>query len=84
MPERDTKVIGYFAYRSATEIACAGDACLIAGSRTAMRRYLSISDPKNVDKHTIKKTRFGEIMKGMYFTGATTDEIKFMTIKPTW
>ncbi len=83
MPERDTKVIGYFAYRSPTEIACDGDACLIAGSRAAMRRYLSISDPKNVDTHTIKKTRFGEIMKGM-FTGASTDEIKLMTIKPTW
>ncbi|MCP4550370.1 MAG: hypothetical protein GY835_28250 [bacterium] len=65
MAEPDTKVIGYFAYMSATEVACDGDACIVAGSQAAIRRYLSISNPKNVDRYTVKKTRFGEIMKGM-------------------
>jgi hypothetical protein len=60
-----TKVIGYFAYRSHTEIACDGDACLIAGSEQAMKRYLAIADPKTAAQHTIRKTRFSEIMKGM-------------------
>ena len=113
MAERDTKVIGYFAYLSKSEVACDEDACLIAGSQTAMRRYLSISNPKTVHRYTIKKTRFGEIMKGMSlgaayafdeesysrfyplalevglpvtpadFTGATPDDIKFMTVRQT-
>ncbi len=114
MSELDTKVIGYFAYLSASEIACDEDACLIAGTEAAMRRYLRISNPKSMDRYTLKKTRFGEIKKGMSlggayafdeesygrfyplaledgmavpaadFTAATTDEIKFMTVKPTW
>ena len=113
MAERNTKVIGHFAYMSKTEVACDEDACLIAGSQAAMRRYLSISNPETADRHTIKKTRFGEIMKGMSlgaayafdeesysrfyhlalevglpvspadFTGATPDDIKFMTVRQT-
>ena len=86
---------------------------MVAGSQAAMRRYMSIADPENVNRHTIKKTRFGEIMEGMTlggaysfdkesynrfyplalevglpvspadFTGATPDDIKFMTISLT-
>ena len=70
MANRDTKVIGYFAYLSATEVACDGEACVIAGSEEAMKRYLSISNPENADKHIIRKTRFGEIMKGMTLGGS--------------
>ncbi len=70
MADRDTKVIGYFAYLSATEIVCDGDACIVAGSEATMRRYLTISNPESLDRITIKKTRFGEIMKGMSLGGA--------------
>ena len=35
-----------------------------------MRRYLSISNPDNVERHAIRKTRFGEIMKGMSLGGS--------------
>ena len=62
---RDTKVIGCFAYLSPTKVVCDGDACIIAGSESAMKRYLSLSDRETSSKHTIKKTRFGEIMRGM-------------------
>lgn len=64
MADRDNKVIGYFAYLSPMQVACDGEACVIAGSEEAMRRYLSISNPENAEKHTIKKTRFREITKG--------------------
>ncbi len=70
MADRDTKVIGYFAYLVATEVVCDGDACIIAGSEAALRRYLTISNPENLGRITIKKTRFGEIMKGMSLGGA--------------
>ncbi len=70
MADRDTKVIGYFAYASPEEVACDGEACMIAGSEAAMKRYLSISDPGNIHRQTIKKTRFGEIMKGLKLGGS--------------
>ncbi len=70
MADRDTKVIGYFAYLSPMQVACDGEACVIAGSEEAMRRYLSISNPENAEKHTIKKTRFREITKGMSLGGS--------------
>jgi hypothetical protein len=37
----DSKVIGYFAYASPGEVVCNGDACLVAGSETAMASYLA-------------------------------------------
>jgi hypothetical protein len=67
---RDTKVIGYFAYLSPAQVACDGDACMIAGSEHAMRRYLSLADQSTSAKHNIKKTRFGEIMRGMLLGGS--------------
>ncbi len=70
MADRDTKVIGYFAYLSPTEVTCDREACVIAGSEEAMRRYLVTSNPENAEKHTIKKTRFREIMKGMSLGGS--------------
>jgi len=63
--DRDTKVIGYFASASPEEVVREGEACLVAGSEAAMKRYLSRSDPGDVNRQTIKKTRFGEIMKGL-------------------
>ena len=70
MADRDSKVIGYFAYLSPTQVACDGEACVIAGSEEAMRRYLSISNPENAENYTIKKTRFREIVKGMSLGGS--------------
>lgn len=66
----DSKVIGYFANLSPTEVVCDGDACVISGSEEEMIGYLqSISNeaPKQVK---VKKTRFVEIIQGMKMGGA--------------
>ena len=71
MAERDTKVVGYFAYRSRAEVVCTDvDACVIAGSERAMRDFVLEVDPAAADSHTIKKTRFGEILRGLQLGGA--------------
>lgn len=59
------KVIGYFAYFSKMEVFCEGDACIIAGSESKIDDYLSTMSVDSVSNHTIKKTRFGEILTGI-------------------
>ena len=64
-PAEDTKVIGYFAYASLSDVVCDGDACIIAGSDADLRKYLFELGSGEGINHTLKKTRFGEIMHGM-------------------
>ena len=67
--DNDTKVIGYFAYSSDGGVVCDGDACVIAGSDSDLRTYLSRMGAE--ESHcTLKKTRFGEIMRGISLGGA--------------
>ncbi len=61
----DSKVIGYFAFSSLTEVICEGDACVISGSEQRMRDYATSVSKESSQRTTIKKTRFGEIMKGI-------------------
>jgi hypothetical protein len=61
----DSKVIGYFAFSSPTAVICEGDACVISGSEERMKDYIAAATVRSPEKHTIKKTRFGEIIKGM-------------------
>ena len=56
------KVIGYFAYSSPEAVVCSGKACVISGSESAMRQYISEQEPKGGKRHTIRKTRFGEFL----------------------
>lgn len=42
---RDSKVIGYFAYKSKTEVICDGDACVISGSEQEMENYINFISP---------------------------------------
>ena len=73
MSNNSHKVIGYFAFASRTEVVCTGDkgdACVITGSDTAMKNFLAEIDPKSLKNHTIKKTRFGEILKGLKLNAA--------------
>lgn len=71
MSIHDTKVIGFFAYASASEVICTdGAACIISGSQKSMEAYLKELDPQKIKKHTIKKTRFGEIMQGLQLGAA--------------
>ena len=55
---KDTKVIGYFAYASSSEVVCDGDACVIAGSEVDLRRYLAELPAGEGTKYTLKKTCF--------------------------
>jgi len=64
-PDIDSKVIGYFAFSSPTEVICDGDACVISGSEQGMRSYIKSVSLETSRKTTIKKTRFGEIVKGI-------------------
>jgi len=59
----DHRVIGFFAYFGKGEVICDGDACIIAGSEAKMRDYISRMNLKG--SPAIKKTRFGEIKKGL-------------------
>ncbi len=71
MPQRDTKVLGYFAYLSPTHVVCTDvDACVVSGSIRAMEEYLAEIDPLGAAKATVKKTRFGEILRGLEFGAA--------------
>lgn len=63
MANADSKVMGYFAYSSAQAVVCTGKACVISGSESAMRQYLSELGANG--RHTVRKTRFGEIMQGL-------------------
>ena len=61
----DTKVIGYFAHATLAEVFCDGDACIIAGSDADLKRYLGALTDDSAEKYTVRKTRFGEVMRGM-------------------
>ena len=65
MSAHRSKVIGYFAYASPTAVVCTGPACVISGSRRAMKQYLLEIDPDRREKQTIKKTTFDEIARGL-------------------
>jgi hypothetical protein len=59
------------------------DACLVAGSEAAMRAYLRERDPKGVDRHTIRKTRFSEILRGLNLGAAYAfDEMAYSRFYP--
>jgi hypothetical protein len=70
LADRDSKVVGFFAYSTPTRVVCTGRACVVAGSEEAMKRYVSELDPGNRSDHTIRKTRFGEILQGLRLGGA--------------
>ncbi len=64
-PNISSKVIGYFAFKSPNQVICHGDACVIAGSEQRMKEYIGLGVSESSGIQTIKKTRFGEIMKGI-------------------
>lgn len=79
----DAKVIGYFAYASQTEVVCDGDACVVAGCEPELRTYISEPGVADGINHTLKKTRFGEIMRGMNIGAAYAfDEVAYNRFYP--
>ena len=66
MAGNETKVVGYFAHLSQTDVVCTGgNACVVAGSTEAMQEYLADIGGNTLAKATVKKTRFGEILRGL-------------------
>jgi len=79
----DAKVIGCFAFTSPTEVVCDGDACVIAGSEADLRAYVLELGPAGEINHTLKKTRFGEIMRGMSLGASYAfDEVAYNRFYP--
>jgi hypothetical protein len=79
----EAKVIGYFAYVSPTEVVCDGDACVVTGSDADLRSYIAELGPAGGINHTLKKTRFGEIMRGMGLGAAYAfDEVSYNRFYP--
>ncbi len=67
MRQRDSKIIGYFAYTSPGNAVCTDvDACVIAGSARAMEDHLSNDPEMGGERVVVKKTRFGEILQGLH------------------
>lgn len=66
MSNRNSKVIGYFAYFSPERVFCAErQSCVIAGSAQAMKEYVKKKPPGELKDLTVRKTRFGEIVSGL-------------------
>lgn len=79
----EAKVIGYVAYASPIELVCDGDACVVAGSDADLRAYITELAPAGGITHTLKKTRFGEIMRGMSLGASYAfDEIAYNRFYP--
>ena len=75
-----SKVIGYFAFASRTEVFCDGDSCVIAGSEADLLAYMSKLNPA---QRTLKKTRFSEILQGLRLGAAYSfDETAYNRFYP--
>ena len=77
-------VIGYFAYFPPMDAVCTDvDACLIAGSREAMERYVAEAHGSRAGEATVRKTTFKEILGGMKLGAAYAfDEESYKAFYP--
>ncbi len=62
-------VIGYFAIHPPQDVLCDGDACIIAGSQSALNRYIKSLSDSGVEFQN-RKTRLSEILDGLFRGGA--------------
>ncbi len=63
-------MVGHFAIRRGSpNLLCDGEACVIAGSQQLMTRYIVKLAGDSPSNYQVKKTRYGEIMKGMQMGG---------------
>lgn len=71
MGQRDSQVIGFFAYLPPMQVVCTDvDACVVSGSSGAMEKYLAEMHPHRTAAATVRKTRFGEILRGLQLGAA--------------
>jgi hypothetical protein len=69
MAKNEDTVIGYFAVHPSQDLLCDGDACIIAGSQSALNRYLASLANSGVEFQK-RKTRLSEILDGILRGGA--------------
>ena len=70
MARHDTRVIGYVAFFSATDLLCTDtEACVVSGSSEAMDQYLAELGRRTADV-SVRKTRFVDILNGLQLGGA--------------
>ena len=69
MAKEKDAVIGYFAIYPPQDVLCDGDACVIAGSQSALNRYIKSLSNSGVE-YQKRKTRFSEILDGLFRGGA--------------
>ncbi len=63
------KVVGYFAIHPPIDVLCDGDACIIAGTQSALNKYIkTLSKPEVAFQN--RKTRLSEILDGIGRGGA--------------
>ena len=67
----DSKVVGYYSFNTKNRtVLSEGKAMVVAGSESSLKSYIrDASDEAEITKYTIKKTRFGDIMKGLNLGG---------------
>lgn len=79
----DTKVIGYFAQKSPTELFCDERALVITGSESLMKQALALHGQSPASAFTIRKTRFRDILAGIQYGGAYAfDEESYRRFAP--
>ncbi len=82
MSKLDKKTIGYFAVHLSQDVFCDGDACIIAGSQSAMHKYLEPSSERSID-FQIRKTTLGEVLEGLSMgAGYAFDEKSYNIFYP--
>ncbi len=69
MAKEKDAVIGYFAFHPPQDVLCDGDACIIAGSQSALNRYIKSLSDSGVEFQN-RKTRLSEILDGLFRGGA--------------
>jgi len=62
------KTIGYFAIHHPIDVLCEGEACIIAGSQSALNRYKKTLTADAEFQN--RKTSLGEILEGLSRGGA--------------
>jgi len=69
MAKEKDAVIGYFAIHPPQDVLCDGDACVIAGSQSALNKYIKSLQNSGVEFQN-RKTRLSEILDGLFRGGA--------------
>jgi len=59
------KIIGYFSYTKSGNVFCDGDSCIILNSKKLIRKLLQTKASIDLEQDLIKKTTFGEVIKGI-------------------